>query len=354
MQQTKRGLLTEAYGSYQEALEWATDADGRPMPLAGFPSVKLGDLLRERNDLESANRHLIKGVELCVQLGQADVLADGYVGLARLQLARGDLEGARDSLQKGDQLVRNVKVDPWSICWLDECRLRLWISEGNLTAAIRWAETGELRTDGELSYHHDLHHINLARVLVTQGMQQPSGPYLEEALGLLARLLEAAEKAGWIHEAIKILIMKALALRARDGNEAALNTLAQALTLAEPGGYVRVFVDEGAPIGELLRRAAARGIRPNYAGNLLKALESDSAGGQRGRPIAHSGMAEPLSERELEVLRLLTTSLTTKEIADELVVSVNTVRSHVKSIYGKLGVHRRMDAVQRARAFGLL
>ena len=114
--------------------------------------------------------------------------------------------------------------------------------------------------DGELCYQHDLNHVNLARVLVAQGMRQPSGPYLDKALGLLARLLRAAETAEWINEAIKILILQALALQARGDSEEALTALARALSLAEPGGYVRIFVDEGAPIGKLLRQAVARGI----------------------------------------------------------------------------------------------
>jgi LuxR family maltose regulon positive regulatory protein len=323
------------------------------MPLAGFPSVKLGDLLREWNDLEGASRYLLQGIHLCVQLGQADVLADGYVGLARLGLAQGDPEGTLNALHKGDQLVESVKVDPWSTCWLDECRLRLWLSRGNLAGAIRWAETSELRAGGELSYHHDLHHINLARVLVAQGMQQPSGPHLERALGLLARLLEAAEQAGWIHESIKILILRALALRAADQNQAALHTLGEALRLAKPGGYVRIFIDEGAPMVELLRQAAAQGIGREYASDLLTALEREARGGRREKPVAPSALVEPLSERELEVLRLLATRLTAREIAQELIISVNTVRSHIKSIYGKLNVHRRMDAVEKARDLGL-
>jgi LuxR family maltose regulon positive regulatory protein len=205
--------------------------------------------------------------------------------------------------------------------------------------------------DGELNYHHDLHHISLARVLVAQGIQQPSGTHLHEALSLLTRLLAAAEKAGWVHEEIKILILQALALRAGGDSEKAIATLTRALTLAEPGGYVRTFIDEGAPMTRLLRMAADQRVAREYVGKLLAAFGAEE---QERAVSPASPLIEPLTEREAEVLRLLTTSLSTPEIAQELVISVHTVRSHVKSIYCKLDVHQRMEAVQRAGELELL
>jgi LuxR family maltose regulon positive regulatory protein len=238
---------------------------------------------------------------------------------------------------------------------MDECRLQLWLSEGNLEAAVRWAQTSGLRVDNELSYHHDLHHINLARVLVAQGVQQPSGTYLNEALGLLARLLVAADDAGWVHDEIKILTLQAMALTAGGDGEDALTALARALTLAEPGGYVRTFIDEGKPMGRMLRRAIARGIAVGYAGKLLAALEEETDDKPRGiKPTSSPALVEPLSKRELEVLRFLTTHLPSTEIAKELVISTNTVRSHIKRIYSKLNVHSRGDAIRRAEELELL
>jgi LuxR family maltose regulon positive regulatory protein len=359
MQQVKQAQLHRASETFHEALRLATGPGGRrlQLPAAGFPSVKLGDLSREWNDLATADRHLAKGVELCTQWGQADVLSDAYVALARLRLAQGDPGSALETMQKAAQLAQRTKVDPWIACWLDDCRLRVWLSAGNLAAAVRWAEESGLRVDGELSFLHDLEHINLARVLVAQGTQRPSGGYLDEALGLLARLLKAAQSTGWINEEIKTLILQALALKARGDTERAIAALARAVALAEPGGYVRTFVDEGAPMHELLRQAATQGIASNYTGRLLAAMRAEEHRSQatrrpEGKPSPL--LIQPLSERELEVLRLLTTTLSGPEIAEQLVISVNTVRSHIKNIYSKLDVHRRMEAVERARELGLL
>ena len=355
MAQAKQARLHEAFGTYREALELAVGPDGQQLPIAGFPLVKLGDLSREWNDMEAASLDLTKGVEACALWGQADFLADGYVAQMRLHLAQGNLTGARNTLRKAENLAQRVKIDDFILCWLDECRLRLWLSEGDLAAAVRWAQTSGLSVNGELSYHHDLHHMNLARVLVAQGAQQPSGIYLDEALGLLARLLAAAEKAGWIHEEIKILTLQAIALTAGGDSEDALTALARALRLAEPGGYVRTFIDEGMPMGKLLRQAVARGIAVGYAGKLLAALEEDTDDKPRGiKPTSSPPLVEPLSKRELEVLRLLTTHLPSTEIARELVISTNTVRSHIKRIYSKLNVHNRRDAIRRAEELELL
>jgi len=360
MEQAKQALLHEAFGTYREALELAIGPNGQQLPIAGLPLVKLGDLSREWNDLEAARCDLIKGVDVCAQWGQADFLADGYVALMRLQLAEGDLREARNTLRNAEVLAQRAKVDRFIICWLDECRLRLWLSEGNLAAAVRWVQTSGVRVDSELSYHHDLHHINLARVLVAQDAQQPSGTSVDEALGLLARLLVAAEKAGWIHKQIKILILQTLALKAGGDIEDALTTLAHALTLAEPGGYVRTFIDEGIPMSKLLRQAVGQGIAVGYAGKLLAALEGEREDKPRViKTTSSSSMIEPLSKRELEkreleIMRLLTTHLSSTEIAGELVISTNTVRSHIKRIYSKLNVHSRRDAIRRAEELELL
>jgi LuxR family maltose regulon positive regulatory protein len=153
---------------------------------------------------------------------------------------------------------------------------------------------------------------------------------------------------------IEILVLQAMALQAQGKIDQALTPLERALSLAEPEGYVRTFVDEGPPMAQLLRQAVARGIAVDYVGKLLAALEKETKEKQRMMEPFPPSLVEPLSQRELEVLRLLTTHLSSTEIAEELFIAASTVRSHIKSIYGKLNVHSRKDAVRRAKELELL
>jgi LuxR family maltose regulon positive regulatory protein len=189
----------------------------------------------------------------------------------------------------------------------------------------------------------------LARVYVAQGR-------LDEALSVLAHLQRLVEDGGWTALLIQVLILQALALDAQGDVTRAMVALERALSLAEPGGFVRVFVDGGEPMARLLRHAASRGVALHYVSQLLAAFDG-SERGRAGETPQHSPaqlLVEPLTQRELEVLRLLTTHLSSTEIAEQLIISANTVRSHVKSIYSKLDVHSRADVVQRARELKLL
>jgi LuxR family maltose regulon positive regulatory protein len=355
-QQTKRGQLHEACATYREAMQGATGARGRLLPVAGFPLIKLGDLAREWNDLESAGRDLPRGIELCRQLGQADVLTEGYVMMARLDLALGDTEGAQDALKEADRVARGTQIDPWIVTWADEVRLRIWLSTGNLAAACHWLQQSGLTPDGPLSYQHDLNHIHVARVLIARGREQGQSSDLDGALVLLDRLVAAADKAGWIHEQIKALILRSLALEARGKDGEALAALQQALSLGEPGGYVRTFIDEGVPMASLLHQAAAQGIRADYAGRLLGAFEFQVAEKEATPVNVHSEvrLVEPLSDREIEVLELIAQGLSNREVGQRLYISQGTVKAHTSNIYGKLGVRSRTQAVACAQSLGLL
>ena len=356
MQHAKQGRLYQAHETYGRALALARGPEGQDLPAAGYPAVKLNDLLREWNDLETAGKSMERDVELCVQWAQVDSMADSFVALARLQIARGDIDGAHGSLQRAEELMARSRLDPWLTCWLDDCRLRLWLSTGDLEAAIRWVHTSGLGIKDELSYQHDLHHINLARVLVSQGRELQSEEHLRQALDLLTRLLQAAEKAKWVNKTIQVLILQALAFQEIGSDDEAVSSLDRALSLAEPGGYVRTFVDEGSPMIQLLDKAATQIRHEDYATSLVKALRKEKSLALLSRegPQESIQLADPLSDRELQVLRLLATHLTRREISQELFVSVNTVRSHVKNIYSKLQVHRRAEAIERAKELGLI
>ncbi|HSP18009.1 MAG TPA: LuxR C-terminal-related transcriptional regulator, partial [Myxococcaceae bacterium] len=200
-----------------------------------------------------------------------------------------------------------------------------------------------------LSYLREFEHLILARVLLAKSTQERADGPAREAVELLERLLWEAERGSRTGSVIAILVVLALAHQVRGDIPAALGPLERALTLAEPEGYLRTFVGEGAPMVALLETAASRGIARNYVRRLLSGV-----GGSGDHALARQVLIEPLSERELEVLRLLAGDLDGPDIAAELVVSLNTVRSHTKSIYAKLGVNNRRAAVTRAGELDLL
>jgi ATP/maltotriose-dependent transcriptional regulator MalT len=362
MQQAKRGLLHEAYETYSRARELSVAPDGREVPVAGFPNIKMGDLLREWNDMPGAGLLLVKGVEQSARLGQADVLTDAYVALARFHLAQGALDEVWETVQKADDLVRQSSIDPFIVCWLDDLRVRALLAGGDLDASIRWARDSGLTTDGELSYHYDLHHINLARVLVARGVADMSGPWLEESLALLGRLQTAAAQAGWVQEEIKIGILQAIALHAQGEKDKAVQLLGEALALAEPGGYIRLFLDEGEPLRLLIldfrswiEKQPPQGHKLiEYVGRLLAAFAPPAALPESKVSDRNSTMIDPLSGRELKVLQLIAQGLSNREIGERLFLALDTVKGHNRKIFDKLQVQSRTEAIARAHELGLL
>jgi LuxR family maltose regulon positive regulatory protein len=357
-QQAKQGYLHKAIETNREALNLAVNPDGRHAPAAGLPYVKMGDILREWDDMESACHCLDEGIRLCRLWGHADALVNGYTHLARVHLAQGDLASARANLRKAEALTRRTAIDPWAICWIDDCRLRLWLAEGDLAAAVHWAQVSGLGIDDELSYIRDLEHVNLARVLVAQGTVHPTGEHLDQALALLDRILAATQAAGWLSRTVEVLILRALAFSAGGETQAALDSLEEALTLAEPAGYVSTFLDEGPPLEKLLRQAVRRGLQAVYLQGLLEAFKRRKADDSQASESIPSGaesaspLVEPLTRREEQVLRLLATDMSAPQIAEQLGVSVTTVRTHIQHIYEKLGAHSRHEATTKGK--GLL
>jgi LuxR family maltose regulon positive regulatory protein len=240
---------------------------------------------------------------------------------------------------------------------------RLRVVQGQLAEALGWAREQGLSAQDELSYLREFEHITLARVLLACSQNDRSGHSMREAVGLLTRLLEAAQAGERTGRVIEILILHALAHQMQGDTPAALAPLERALTLAEREGYVRLFVDEGPLMAHLLREAATRNIMPDYTGMLLAAfperLETedvrlgDATQAPSLKPPAPD-LVEPLSQRELEVLRLFQTELSGPEIARELVIGLSTVRTYTKSIYRKLNVNSRRAAVKRAAELGLI
>ena len=276
--------------------------------------------------------------------------------MARIREAEGDLDGALDLLNEAERLYVNdfsPNVRP-----IGASRIRMWLAQGRLGEALGWARERGLSVEDDLSYLREFEHVTLARVLMARYKSDRADRSIREAMGLLQRLLKAAEEGERTGSIIEILVLQALGHQVQGDIAAALAPLQRAMKLAEPEGYVRIFVDEGPPMAHLLREAAARGIMPDYTGKLLAAFEAEPPKSAGASPLptapASQPLVEPLSQRELDVLRLFKTELSGPEIADQLVIALSTLRTHTKSIYGKLNVNSRRAAVNRATELELI
>jgi LuxR family transcriptional regulator, maltose regulon positive regulatory protein len=335
-----QGRLRDAMHIYEHALQLASEQGGTVVRGTADMYVGLSELHRERNELDAATRSLLRSQELGEQSGFAQNRYRWRVAMARIHQARGDHDAALDLLSEAQPLFM-LDFSP-NVRPIAAVRARLLLHQGRTDAALDWARDHGLSAADDLSYVHEYEHITLARVLLASGSTV-------QASQLLDRLLQAAEHGGRTGSAIEILVLQALAHDVRGDARAAFVPLERALTLAEPEGYVRVFVDEGPRMAALLQAAAKRGIAPAYVQRLLTQFGTPTA-----ERHASQNLIEPLSERELDVLRLLATDLDGPEIASQLMVSLNTMRTHTKSIYTKLGVNSRRAAVHRAEELQLL
>ncbi|HUT19581.1 MAG TPA: LuxR C-terminal-related transcriptional regulator [Anaerolineae bacterium] len=373
--QVTRGQLRQAAATCQDALRMASSATGpgkRQLPIAGYAHGRLSTVLRERNDLPAAIHHAQACVALSKSWAQADAQILGHVFLARALAANGDDAGALDAIQEAQRIASEVSPRYGDFVAAQEARLQ--VAMGDIAAARRWQQASGLGADDELS-RATPNYILLARVLLAEALSSSAGGArsaagagrgqrpgrgsgqvdrsLDQALTLTARLLDAAGAEGANGRAVEILSLRAVALHARGARDQALGALERALSLAQPEGYVRSFIDEGEPMRELLRQTASRGIAVDYVRTLLSALDAETSIPNL-RPVAHPGLVEPLTERELKVLRLLAVGLPSKEIARTLVIAVGTVKQHLKHIYGKLEVHNRTEAANRAKDLDLI
>jgi LuxR family transcriptional regulator, maltose regulon positive regulatory protein len=353
--------LRDAMRTYEQALQLANQ-QGAPA-LRGTADIYVGmsDLERERNNLHAATQHLLHSQQLGEHAGFPQNRYRWRIAMARMREAEGDLDSALTLLDQAERLYMSdfaPNVRP-----IAALKTRVWLAQGRLGEALGWARERGLSAQDQLSYGREFEHITLARVLLAQHASNHAENSILDAMGLLQRLLGAVEAGERTGNLIEILVLQALAHQAQGNIPAALAPLERALALAESEGYVRLFVDEGRAMAHLLREAAARGIMPGYVEKLLAAFpEPDkqvasaslSPASRTPRPPASRSLVEPLSERELDVLQLLGTDLSGPDIARELMVSLNTLRTHTKNIYDKLGVNSRRAAVHRAEELKLL
>ncbi len=334
-----QGRLYDAARIFEEALQLVM-AQGEPV-LQGTADLHLGlsRLHIEWGDLQAARRHLERGRELGERGALPEWPASLYLAYARMNEASGDLDGALELLDKAERLAYRNPVPEVSpvAAW----KARLWVRQGRLPEALGWAQRRGLSAGDTPSYLREFEHVTLARVLLACYRRDGAGRDLRDALGLLDRLLKAAEEGGRIGSVIEILVLHSLAHEAQGDIPRALAPLERALSLAEPAGYARVFISEGMPMAGLLTRMKPRSAQVH---KLLSAFGAQ----------APQRLLEPLSQRELEVLHLIEQGLSNQEIAERLFLTVSTVKGHNLRIFGKLQVQRRTEAVARARELGLL
>ena len=339
------GRLRAAMQVYEQALQLAATQNGSILRGTADMHAGLSELCREQNELQAAHRHILESQKLGEGAGLPQHPYRWRVAMAHLLRDEGDFDGAASLLDEAERVFigdffPNIRPVP-------AIKARAYIAQGRLDDALRWQGGAGIGVDDELSYLREFEHITLARLLLAQ-LNDDDSAAVDRLSSLLERLTKAAGDGGRNGSAIELSILQALVHRRGDIG-AALVHLQRAVALAEPEGYVRLFVNEGPPMQALLKLALKRGIAPAYLRKLHAAFSPREA-----LPQKHPDLIEPLSERELDVLRLLRSELGGTEIARELMVSPNTMRTHTKNIYDKLGVNSRRSAVRRAEELGLL
>ena len=301
-----------------------------PLPVASEAHIGLARICYEWNDLDSAYEHVQEALQLIGQIAYSNRQIVCQALLVQIKLAQGDASSAATILAQADRSMPEAPD-------LAIAEVRFLLSQGDVGAASQVAESHK-------------HPLNLARVYLSEG--QPSA-----ALAVLASWRETAEEKGWADERLKALVLQAIAFQTEGDMGLARRLLGQALAMAEPGGYIRLFVDEGESMGQLLTDVATAGGNSAYIGRLAAAfgMEDGQPDGTASTHALHSSpLVEPLSERELEVLQLVAQGLSNRQISERLFLALSTVKGHNRNIFGKLDVKRRTEAVARARELGLV
>jgi len=351
----QQGKLKQVIHLCEQQMQYADECGISQTLVAGWLEAQWAEALAELDDLDRAVQKAKKSIGSIGSIGE-NLAAFGWSNLylVKILFSKGDMAGAKEVIQAMENIVRDYDMHRSISLQISAWRARIGLEENELEAASKWVK--ELRTDasGKLPFLSEIECIVLARTLIAQES-------VDEATELLRQLLVTAEAGEHTSRVIKILILQALALQAGGDTDQAITALEKALTLARPAGFIRIFVDEGPAMARLLYEALSRGTAGHapvaqYVRRLLAAFPvTEPEQPDISKTLAsNSELIEPLSDRELEVLRLFAEGLTNREIASRLFLALNTVKSHAGNIYGKLNVHSRTQAIARAQALGLL
>lgn len=350
--QEVRGRLSAALSTFEEGLRVARDADHFSPFHVAEAHLGIARVLYQRNDLDAALRHATEGVAMSRRIVEYLLLGIGLQTLAWIRQATSDPAGAREAMEESIRLIPTPNVCGWIFPGLAG-RAQLALAQGRLEDAERWADEREGDIEADVTYPRERDNLVLARVLLAIGETS-------RASALLERLEREAALEGRVGSLIETRVVRAVRLDATGDHAQALALLAAVLGDARREGYVRVFVDDGAPLLKLLRglakpsRNSHRLTTPvrTYLQRVVGAFEPRSA--EHAGAVEQSGLVDPLTERELEVLELVAAGRRNQEIAQQLFVSVDTVKKHISHILDKLAVSNRTEAVAEARGLGLL
>jgi len=347
-----QGLLHKSYDTYQTAMQVIPDDGDQHLGARALIEIGIANLLCEWNDQEGALDHMNKGMTLITNWEKADDLALAYVTLARIHLAQANNSEVIKTIEKAIHLVQTRGVFSEARHEVEYAQVKMWLAQGDLQAANRWiaAQDERINSDKLMEFENELIYTARARILSARDM-------FDDAIILLSHLEKNAESGGRAGRLIEIMLLKALVLQKLGDHEEAMNALTKGLAFAELEGYVRIFLDGGEPmrmlLGQWLEQTETKPLR-NYVNHLLSFFDAKPQEKMQSFVNSSEALVEPLSAREQEVLKLIAQGKTNQEIAEQLVVARGTIKAHAASIYRKLDVTNRTEAVARARQLDIL
>lgn len=343
------GELSVAEAELLRALELSSPDQESINPVAGFAQVYLAGINLEWNNLKLAKDQVYAGIQLVERVGQIFDQVVGYSFLSRMFLAEGDHESAADACLNARELSEVMGDYLYARRWAEDCQVRVWAAQGNITALEDWVETCGVDPAADPDFTRDVDQLILARAYVEISQRTSSGLYLDQALFLLSKLEDTVRRKEWKGKLIEILLLKTRSLQMAGLHDEAITSLREALFLGENQGYLQSYISEGNQIKELLLDKTFEGN--NSSQKILTCFEAVPR--SEIKPTLGE-LVEPFSSRELDVLQMLTTELSGPEIAVEMNIALSTLRFHTRNIYGKLQVSNRRSAVRAAYQLNLV
>jgi ATP/maltotriose-dependent transcriptional regulator MalT len=337
----EQGQLRQAERLLLETLPMTVRVDGQSLPLSARIYSGLSKIYYERNQLEQAENFAHQCLEISQQWGNNEQQANAIIISAKLEQAKGNLEKARVLMRTVDQINRDNRLYPWNSLRIEAALDRFWLSLGSLERVAQRLKTSRINPTDEITYRHEVKYITLLRWLLAH-------EEYESALGLAERILQKAQNERRMLQVVELLVFEAIAYQGMKDTALAVTILSRSVTLAQPEGYKRVFLDEGELVQKLLHLVKSNQDVTGYARELFDSYSAVSS----PVPVPIQLLIEPLSGREIEVLKLIETGLSNQEIASKLFISITTVKRHISNIYAKLDVKTRTQAISRGKELG--